>query len=386
MRRLTALLLVLMTAIALMAPPVLALGANVQVDGKTLLMEKSLLTTEKSVLAPAGVIAKALGGSVTWNEAEGTGLLVVGTKKIELTRGEASVKVNGHPVQIDAPVEVEGGEVYLPATFLVLQFGGRLKIDHPAMKEARAMQLLAQALNPAEADRDSHAEMTVRLEEPDYFWVNFHVAADSQVRGKDSLTTMSIQGPLVLKESGGIAVKNGKVWNLEGGTWEENTFGQSNGMLGDLAPMLGMAAMSGPEASGLAQQMFMTMLVEARAGEQRTEGAATVQDVHVVVDLGGLMGPLMGGGGRRPDGTPITAPDPDMPEIIFEKALVTVTVDLATGRAVGTQFHVLATIAGEMPGLTPGSEIMTSMRMEVLVKESNTLNSTPIAWPEAIQE
>lgn len=383
MRRLLALFLVLITALALSVQTAMASGVTVLVDGETLLMDKGFLVTEQAVMAPAGVIAKALGGTVTWNGAEGTGVLEAAGKKIELADGKASATVNGHPVQMEAPVQVKDGEVYLPATFLVLQFGGRLKIDHPALKDARALQLLAKALQPAGPDLDVHSEMQMRLEEQGLFWVNLNVTADSQVRGKDSLTTVKVEGPIILKDQQAIAVKDGKVWVKTGDTWEEDLYGHDQGIMGEFGPLMPLPA---PDQAEMASQMLMALVVKASVGEQRTEGSANVQDVHLVLDLGSLMAPAMGMG-RRPDGSPAMEPDPDVPQFIIEQATATITVDLATGRALSQRVDVIITIAGPVPTMSgPSETIPVAVRLEVHAKASTTPNATPIAWPEALSK
>lgn len=376
MRRLLALLLVLVMGLSLSAQSALAAGGTVQVDGKILLMDRGLMLSGQDLLAPAGVLAKALGGSVTWNAAEGNGVLEAAGKRIELTDGQAAAMVNGYPVTMSAPVQVKEGEVYLPAAFLVLQFPGRIRIEHPAMKDARAMQLLTKAMETANPNRDIQSEIKVVVEEKDYFWVTFSVKADTQVRGKDTLTVLQMQGPLMLKESTSSAVKEGKKYSLVDGVWEEDPYGfGASDPVSELNRLMPMPMMI-PDGD-LAVQFLTALALEARAGEQRTVGNTPVQDIHLTLDFGPLIAPLMGGG-RLPTGAP--APSEEMPEFIIEKASTVVTVDLISGRVVSQTLDLAIYVE------VPTSETVTSgLRLELHASDMNTPNDTPIAWPEGIE-
>lgn len=362
-----------MVAVSFSARPARAIGGTVQVDGKLLLLDQGFKVSEAILLVPTQPVVKALGGRLMWDEAASLFTLEVEGREILLIPGKASAEVNGHPVVLSAPVQVEAGVLYVPASFLVMQFGPRLRIDHPALKDPRAMQMLAEALKPGPDNVDVHSEMRIVIEEPEMLWMAYITTGERQVRGKDSLVVTTMKGPFGMRETEESAVKGGKRYMKVGEGWREEF---SVGLGGPSTMPFPAPVPLSQDDLGLELLSFLT--VEARLGEQRTEGTATLQDLHLTLNFGQLFS-AMAGAERGPDGEP-SGLDEGMPEFLIEDSTAMLTVDLGTGRVVSQQVDLALFVILPITDDTP-----TGMRMEIHARESITPNSTPIVWPAGLK-
>lgn len=69
-------------------------------------------------MLPIRFVAEALGGTVTWNQAEQSVTCVKGDNTIVIYIGQPFALVNGNPVELDAPAFIENGRTYLPIRFV----------------------------------------------------------------------------------------------------------------------------------------------------------------------------------------------------------------------------------------------------------------------------
>ena len=83
-------------------------------------------------MLPARFVAEALGGVVTWNEAEQKVTIVKGEDTIEIFIGEPFATVNGTPVELDSPAFIENGRTYLPIRFIAENLGATVTWDDAA--------------------------------------------------------------------------------------------------------------------------------------------------------------------------------------------------------------------------------------------------------------
>ena len=81
-----------------------------------------VIRNERTML-PARFVAEALGGVVTWNEAEQKVTIVKGEDTIEIFIGEPFATVNGTPVELDSPAFIENSRTYLPIRFIAENMG-----------------------------------------------------------------------------------------------------------------------------------------------------------------------------------------------------------------------------------------------------------------------
>lgn len=385
MRKFVAMLITLLTALALIVPPVSAAEPKLQVDGKPVGIEKTYLVTESGLMLSADAVAVALGGKFTWEQATGKGLFVVPHKQIELTLGKAEAIVNGRSISMPAPAQEKDGQLYLPATFLLMQFPGRLQVGHESMKDAKALDLLSRAFKLNPANQDVQAKMQITLDEPGYFWVTLFGESESKLRGKDMLTTVKLDGPLMIKEQMGMAMKDGQAYLQFGGMWmpipDQGFAPFETGVLDQMVAK--------PEQQ---YEMMLGAAAEVRMGEQRNTSHTTLQDIHLTIDFGALLKGLEPTYGMERDsaGNPLAAPEPDMPELTVERANVTFTIDLKTGQFVQQQIDIAIWVI--MPNesslmgtpLPKGSDM--GIRITVQGKSVHTPNNGPILWPAQILE
>lgn len=387
MRRLMTLLLVVVTALAMMVPPALAAEPKLQVDGKPVGIEKASLVTDHGLMLPADAVAAALGGTFTWEKATGKGVLAVAQKRIELSLNQAEATVNGRSMTMPAPVQEKDGQVYLPATFLIMQFPGRLQVEHAAMKDAKALEILSRAHKNNPANQDIQMKMQVTVDEPGYFWVTLHGEAKGQIRGKDMLTTVKLNGPMMIREQMGTATKDGQPYMQFGDFWmalptyEDEEFGAFESHLFD-------QMIAKPE---LQYDMLTKAAAEVRLGQQHHTSQTSLQEVQVTLDFGALLASLSPALGmeRDPAGNPLPVMDPEMPEFTTERATVTYLVDLKTGQFVEQQIDMVVWIIvpteSSLLGtpLPKGSDI--GIRLTVQGKSLHTPNNAPILWPEGMK-
>lgn len=362
-------LVAILVAVSLAGLPAEAAGNLVQIDGKVLLVEQGFLVTEQGLLVPAGPVVKALGGTVSFDPASGKGTVIAGRRTItELVPGKSTALVNGYPVSMEGAVQWKEGELYLPASFLMLHYGDRLQINHAALREDRALQLLRGTLQPAPDGQDIRTEMKLVLEEPDYLWAAVNGVVEQQVRGSDSLTLETVNAPLTRLQTGS-AVRNGHRYQMIAGQWSEDPYGAVPGSV-DLFPMPLAGADFDP-------QMLLSMLIEARLGEQRQEGKATLQDVRLTLNLA----PLLAGMGRPPGAAGEDEQGAGMPDLIMERAAAVLTVDTATGRIAATKLDLAGYIVMPADG-----EAASTVHAALHLTQAITPNSQPIAWPREINQ
>ena len=90
-----------------------------------------VIRNERTML-PARFVAEALGGVVTWNEAEQKVTIVNGEDTIVIFIGEPFATVNGAPVELDSPAFIENSRTYLPIRFIAENMGATVTWDADA--------------------------------------------------------------------------------------------------------------------------------------------------------------------------------------------------------------------------------------------------------------
>ena len=87
-----------------------------------------VIRNERTML-PARFVAEALGGVVTWDEADQKVTIVKGKDTIEIFIGEPFATVNGTPVELDCAAYIENGRTYLPIRFIAENMGATVTWD-----------------------------------------------------------------------------------------------------------------------------------------------------------------------------------------------------------------------------------------------------------------
>lgn len=87
-----------------------------------------VIRNERTML-PARFVAEALGGVVTWDEAEQKVTIVNGEDTIVIFIGEPFATVNGAPVELDSPAFIENSRTYLPIRFIAENMGATVTWD-----------------------------------------------------------------------------------------------------------------------------------------------------------------------------------------------------------------------------------------------------------------
>ncbi|MBQ7103240.1 MAG: copper amine oxidase N-terminal domain-containing protein, partial [Anaerotignum sp.] len=80
-------------------------------------------------MLPARFVAEALGGVVTWDEAEQKVTIVKDGSVIEIFIGEPFATVDGEPVELDCAAYIENDRTYLPLRFIAENLGAEVVWD-----------------------------------------------------------------------------------------------------------------------------------------------------------------------------------------------------------------------------------------------------------------
>lgn len=98
---------------------VLTIGEKVAIAfGDPVVNDVAPVIRSDRAMLPIRFVAEALGGTVTWNQAEQSVTCVKGDNTIVIYIGQPFALVNGNPVELDAPAFIENGRTYLPIRFV----------------------------------------------------------------------------------------------------------------------------------------------------------------------------------------------------------------------------------------------------------------------------
>ena len=87
-------------------------------DGRRLRPDAPPVIRENRTLIPVRAITEALGATVEWNEAEQTVNINRGETSIQLQVRNRVAQVNGAPVELESPAEINGSRVFVPLRFI----------------------------------------------------------------------------------------------------------------------------------------------------------------------------------------------------------------------------------------------------------------------------
>lgn len=98
---------------------VLNIGKKVAVVfGDSVVNDVAPVVRNDRAMLPIRFVAEALGGTVTWNQAQQSVTCVKGNNTITIYIGHPFALVNGNPVELDSPAFIENGRTYLPIRFV----------------------------------------------------------------------------------------------------------------------------------------------------------------------------------------------------------------------------------------------------------------------------
>lgn len=92
---------------------------TIKIDDEILQPDKLPYIEEDRTFVPIRFIAEALDvDDITWDNENKTAVLANDTKRIELTSGSNTAKVNGRVINLDAPINVYEGRTFVPVRFV----------------------------------------------------------------------------------------------------------------------------------------------------------------------------------------------------------------------------------------------------------------------------
>lgn len=98
---------------------VLTIGEKVTVVfGDPVVNDVAPILRNDRAMLPIRFVVEALGGTVTWNEAQQSVTCVKGDNTITIYIGHPFALVNGNPVELDSPAFIENDRTYLPIRFI----------------------------------------------------------------------------------------------------------------------------------------------------------------------------------------------------------------------------------------------------------------------------
>ena len=274
MKRLVRLLLAPVLSLALMVAPTYAETGSVSAAGKAVTFSDVQPTVVDGVLMiPVRAVAEALGAKITWEN----GVVTVESDKatVVFTVGKSEALVNGHAVDLKAPVVLQNNRTLVPAGFLVTFYGQALAINDPALKSPEAMAYLEKAPQTTHADIHMTQQMTIdwlgNLPAGVPTSLTIETVVTGQVRNQEALLTSVAKSPLlpVGAMETVTALRNGKAYVKVQGTWQE------------LPAFQGQKALAEQFASSLT---LATLIREAHLGSVRTVDGKKLQDVVVTFD------------------------------------------------------------------------------------------------------
>ncbi|MGN1231394.1 MAG: copper amine oxidase N-terminal domain-containing protein, partial [Anaerotignum sp.] len=98
---------------------VLTIGEKVAVVfGDPVVNDVAPVVRSDRTMLPIRFVVEALGGTVTWNQAQQSVTCVKGDNTITIYVGHPFALVNGNPVELDSPAFIENDRTYLPIRFV----------------------------------------------------------------------------------------------------------------------------------------------------------------------------------------------------------------------------------------------------------------------------
>lgn len=104
---------------------------TIKVDDKVLKPDILPYIEDNRAFVPIRFIAKALNvNDIAWDNENKTAILADDTKRIELTLGSSTAKVNGKVITLNSPVTVYEGRTFVPVRFVAEVFECLVSWDH----------------------------------------------------------------------------------------------------------------------------------------------------------------------------------------------------------------------------------------------------------------
>ena len=98
---------------------VLTIGEKVTVVfGDSVVNDVAPVVRNDRAMLPIRFVVEALGGTVTWDQAQQSVTCVKGDNTVIIYIGHPFALVNGNPVELDSPAFIENGRTYLPIRFV----------------------------------------------------------------------------------------------------------------------------------------------------------------------------------------------------------------------------------------------------------------------------
>lgn len=334
--------------------------SGIKVDGQALTFDVAPQVIDGVLMVPVRAVAEAMQGTVAWDEEKQVVTITAGDRTVVLTVGEATALVDGKAVALANKVTLHERRTFVPANFLIVFYGSRMTITHPAVRDPKAMELLLKNAAATPANYDMVAHQVTRMSDG-AMAIETTSNVTGQVRGLEVLMHIKMQSLMMPPELGNIsmAFKDGKQYmSLAGGPWEAIP-----GMP-DLDQLTNQFSLLG-EVDNAA--MLEQIVTEAHLGQSRTENGRTLQDVIVTYDLGRVLAM-----------TGVALPEEvaeAIQQIQFDEFATVLTIDEATGLATAQKASFAVRMTAE------GVTLTIAMQMEIAMTES----STPIEWPAGLE-
>ncbi|MFZ5828018.1 MAG: stalk domain-containing protein [Bacillota bacterium] len=358
MRRMITLFLIL-ALLVVGSLPVQAAGGHggILVDGRALRFDVEPQVIDGVLMIPIRAVAEAMQGKVTWDPQTRSATVASGNRTVVFTVGKSTALLDGRPMMLSGEVAMVGGRTFVPASFLLIFYGGRLDIDHPAVRDPRAIDLLLKSVQYAPALYDLELQQAMHMSDG-VMTIDLTAESTAQVRGEQMLMQTSMKSLMLPPGAGDImiAIKAGKQYIKAEGVWQE---------------VPGEASVSALEQqfslTGNAQDLNLLseLILEAHLGESRVVNGDTLQDVVVTYDLNRLLTMF---GQLLPAGT-------TGDQLSFERYTAVITIDRSSYLAVAQQVDLA------MVGTVDGRPV----RLELQMAARATPNPAPLVWPEELK-
>lgn len=353
MKRFISGLLVVLLMMLFALPVQAGEGSGILIDGRPVHFDVEPQVIDGVLMVPIRAVAEAMQGSASWHEPSKTATIASGHHTVVLTVGRSSAMLNGREVMLSGKVTMVNGRTFVPASFLLIFYGDRLQITHPAVRDPRVVKMLLKSAQLEPTHYDTTARQEIHMTDG-IMTVDISSEVEEQVRGEEMLLETRMQSLMLPPGAGDVtmALRDGKQYVKTGGVWEEVPGPVSTSDLQQ--PLMLTDEVEDPS-------MLNQLIVEAHFGETHMENRRLLQDLVITYDLNQFL--AMFGDELVQEGS--------VEELSVERYMSIITIDVDTGAAVAQKVDMAFLITAEG----------TEMRVELKMESRLTPNQEPIVWP-----
>ncbi|MFZ5813791.1 MAG: copper amine oxidase N-terminal domain-containing protein [Bacillota bacterium] len=356
-RFLVSTLVLVLTAFAALPAQALSGGeSGILVDGKPLLFDVPPQVVDGVLMVPIRAVAEAMEGVVSWDEKSQRATITSGNRTVVFTVGKSVALLDDREVMLSGKVVKRENRTFVPASFLLVFYGSRLNITHPAVRDPKAVELLLRSAKAAPTHFDLSLKQGLHMTDG-IMTIEMETLMEGQVRGEEALLSTRVKSMMLPPGSGDtvVAIKGGKQFVQAQGQWHEVPVADPAAATAELSPS---AQFADPD-------LLQKLILEAHLGESVTVQGRKLQDVVVTYDMNRLF-TLFGD---------MFPPELMEAQLSFERFTTIITIDMETGAVVSQMADVGVQMQAE------GRQMRMDLKLEMKVTPSRA----PIAWPAELQ-